>query len=526
LRQIVWEGNDRRSGTPALTSRTAVAMVTVFCSAIALSSVIVCQTPEGTTKANLHAAQRLPWYITAVAMHRMMLKSPSKFYLHEQLSLDLEKAREQLRTLKAEGIDSLDVYAPEEGATSYGGLDAKDRYRLDPGIGTMDDLRRVIREAHAMHMEVISSQNLGYSALDAPQFLRAEDDIRAGRTSRETRFFFWSKRADTPPPAAADSYFLIQPSPSGQKEHRTQFWQWSDRAQAYFWTRWPGKNADDETTHLPQYDWGGSAWPEEASKVVDFWMSTGLDGMVVDAVNWYLGYNWKTNAALVATYRKHPGAKMILPEGGGAFHTDDPIGWILDGGWTALYDYGIDIPWEKNNRPILESINTGNPAIYEKSLRDFHDRVVAAGGILVAYVVDLKDARKQQLAEELVATSGDLVCYCGPDPVTNHPAPGVAAILKLKAHHPAFYQNSLRRRVATNQDQSVYATVRYAADGSEQLLAAFNFSQETKDVLVDARAIDGGRYEDLESERVETPQGGSIKLTLPGYGHHILRIER
>ena len=80
--------------------------------------------------------------------------------------------------------------------------------------------------------------------------------------------------------------------------------------------------------------------------------------------------------------------------------------------------------------------------------------------------------------------------------------------------------------MATDQDQSVYATERYAADGSERLLVAFNFSPDEKNVTVDARAIDGSRYEDLESERRETPENGGIKLRLAGYGHRIFRIER
>jgi hypothetical protein len=502
--------------------------VWVLSTAMALSPMLAAETARKTMKPDIPKVKSLPWYVMAAAMHRMMLKPPSKFYLREQLSLNLAKATEQLRALKAEGIDVLDVYAPEEGATSYGGLDAKNRYALDPGIGTVDDLRRVIHEAHALHMDVISSQNLGYAALDAPQFIKAEDDVRAGRSTQETKFFFWSKNADVPPPGTSNSYVFVRPNLPNYDAKKTEFWQWSERAQAYFWTRWPGKDANGATTHLPQYNWGAAEWPEEASKVIDFWMNTGLDGMVVDAVNWYIGYDWKTNASLVATYRRHPGMKLILPEGGGAFHTDDPTGWVLDGGWTALYDYGIDIPWEKEkkNRPILESINTGNPVIYEDSLRKFHDPVVASGGILVAYVVDLKDPQKQQLVEELIATSGDLPCYCGPDPVTNHPASGVAEILKLKARHPALYQNSLRRRVATDQDQSVYATERYAADGSERLLVAFNFSPDEKNVTVDARAIDGSRYEDLESERRETPENGGIKLRLAGYGHRIFRIER
>lgn len=475
-----------------------------------------------------HPKQRqaagLPWYVTSAAMHRAMLKPKTENYRHERLSLNPSEAASQLRQWQSEGIDCVDVYAPEEGGNSYGGLDAKNRFALDPGIGSVDDFRRLVKQAHAMHMSVITSQNLGYAAIEAPQFIKAEKDVRAGLSSHESRMFFWSKSADSPPPASGDSYFLIRPTLPRYDAHKNEFWHWSENAGQYYWTRWAGKDSEGQTTHLPQYNWSDTAWPQEASKVVDFWMGAGLDGMVVDAVNWYIGFDWEKSASLISTMRRHPGDKLMLAEGGGAFHTDDPIGWILDGGWTALYDYGIDIPWEKENRPIIQSIDSGDPSIYEHALQNFHDRVIAAGGVLVAYVIDMKDPVKQRLAEQLIATSGDLPCYCGPDDATNHPSSGVTAILKLKAQHPALYQNSSRRRIVTDHDENIYATVRYAADESEQILVVFNFASHPITVQVDARAVNGTRYWDLESEKPVVPTNGALDLELEGYGHRLFRV--
>jgi hypothetical protein len=467
----------------------------------------------------------LPWYLTTGAIHRVILKKNSKFHRYEHLSLDATEAASQLRAWKDAGIDAIEVFAPEEGGNSFDGLDAKNRFRLDPGLGSMEDFRRLVRQIHALHMSVVTFQNLGYAAVDAPQFLKAEDDVRAGRNTRESRFFYWSDRADAPPPATGDSYFLIRPSVPGYDPSKTEFWQWSERAQHYYWTRWPGKGPNGETTHLPQYDWASPAWPEEASRVVDFWMNTGLDGMVVDAVNWYVGYDWKKNAALISAIRQHPGAKLKVPEGGGAFHTDDPTGWVRDGKWTALYDYGLDIWWEKQSRPMFESIETGDPALFEQALRSYHDRVVAAGGILIQPVLDMKDPGKQQLEEGLLATSGDILCYYGADETPLRPAPGIPHLLKLKPDHPALFQNSVRRRIATNHDASLYATLRYAADGSERILVVFNFSSEPIAAEVDARAIHGSRYHDIESGKMAVVGDGKLSFELPGYGHRIFRVD-
>ena len=97
----------------------------------------------------------------------------------------------------------------------------------------------------------------------------------------------------------------MRPDLPGYDPARNELWQWSDRAQAYYWTRWPGKDVNGNTIHLPQYNWSAHAWPDEAARTVRFWMNTGLDGMIVDAVNWYAGFDWNKNAALIAALRDH-----------------------------------------------------------------------------------------------------------------------------------------------------------------------------------------------------------------------------
>jgi hypothetical protein len=470
-------------------------------------------------------AKSLPWYVTAAAIHRVTLKPTNEFWKFEHLSLDPAESQGQLNAWKSEGIDALEIFAPEEGGNSYDGLDAKDRYKLDPGLGDISKFRALVATAHKIGMHVVTFQNLGYSALDAPQFQKAEQDVRAGRQSRESKFFFWSDRADAPPPAQGNSYFLVRPNQPGYDASKTEFWQKSETAGQFYWTRWPGKDEHGATTHLPHYNWVSPEWPAEARKVVSFWMSTGLDGMVVDAVNWYTGYDWKKNSELLATFHAFPGHMLLLPEGGGAFHTDDPVGWIKDGAWSALYDYGLDIWWEKQSRPMQQSIETGDPAFFENALRSYHDRVVAAGGVLIQPVLDMHDPGKQSFEEALLATSGDMLCYCESGAI-KHPAQEIPELLKLKSLHPALYQNSQRRRIETDHDQSVYAALRYAADNSERVLLVFNFSAQPVDAAVDAGAVAGSAFRDLESGQIQRAERSKLHLHLDGRGHQIFAIEQ
>jgi hypothetical protein len=471
-----------------------------------------------------HSNKGVPWYVTAAAIHRVSLKPNTPYWQFEHLSLKPAEFNQQLRAWKTEGIDAIEVFAPEEGGNSFNGLDAKDRYKLDPVLGEMSDFRRLVSAVHSNQMHVVAFENLGYAATDATQFKKAEQDVRAGKTSRESQFFFWSDKADAPPPAEGDSYFFVRPIKPGYDAKKKEFWQWSDAAQHYYWTKWAGKDESGGVNHLPQYNWVSDAWPAEARHVVDFWMATGLDGMVVDAVNWYVGYSWAKNAQLLAEYRKYPGDKLLVPEGGGAFHTDDPVGWIKDGTWPALYDYGLDIWWEKQSRPMFDSVEKGDPGVFEQALRSYHDRVVAAGGVLIQPVLNMHDDGKQKLEETLLATSGDMLCYCEPIGSIVRPAKGIADLLKMKREHPALYQNSTRRRIATDHDESVYATLRDAANNSERLLAVINFSAEPVRVSVDAGAIAGTTYEDVESHDVQHVTGKKMDVELPGYGHRLFVI--
>jgi glycosidase len=471
------------------------------------------------------APHAYPWYVTAAAIHRVSLKPNTEFWRFEHLSLDPAGADRQLRTWKEDGIDSIELFAPEEGGNSFDGLDTKDRYSFGSKGGTIIQFRRLISSIHAQRMHVVTFQNLGYSATDDKQFKKAEQDVREGKQSRESRFFFWSDSSDAPPPTNGDSYFFLRPIKPHYDAMKKEFWQRSEPSQHFYWTKWAGKDEQGAVNHLPQYNWISDAWPTEARHVIDFWMSTGLDGMIVDAVNWYTGYDWQKNARMLAEYRKFGKDKLLLPEGGGAFHTDDPVGWIKDGTWPALYDYGLDIWWEEQSRPMRDSIQQGNPAVFEDALRKYHDRVVAAGGALIQPVLDMHDEGKQRLEESLLATSGDMLCYCEPANSIIKPATSIPELLRLKTHHPALYQNSTRRRIATDHDETVYATVRDAADQSERILVVFNFSSEPIHAAIDTRAVAGAGYRDLEASEPSHPAVPKLEVDLPGFGHKIFQVQ-
>ena len=67
-------------------------------------------------------------------------------------------------------------------------------------------------------------------------------------------------------------------------------WHDSDRVRKYYRVKWKGEHAE---VNMSQFNFGQTAWLEECRKVIRFRRDAGIDGMVVDAVNWHTNETWK-----------------------------------------------------------------------------------------------------------------------------------------------------------------------------------------------------------------------------------------
>jgi hypothetical protein len=448
------------------------------------------------------------WWESASALLRVTLRQ-SQFI---QLSLDPAKAAAQLDQFKAQGFTVIEIFAPPEGGKNYGGLDAINRYRIDPALGTMDDFRRLVRLAHDRGLAIISFDNLGYCSTDAPEFIKACDDVRAGRDSREARRFLWSENKDAPPPPG-NSFFML-PGQSGK-------WEMSQRAGRYYWAKWRGVDLAGKGVRLPQYNWADEEWQAEAERVVRFWMDTGIDGMVIDAVNWYVNYDWQINCRLTDTIASY-GNAFIQPEGAGAFK-DDPVAWITEGGWNCVQDYGLGIWWEKGNNVVRNTIEAGDPRPIEAALRSYHDRVVAAGGVLYQMPATFNEPDKQHLAVAVLAAVGDILLY-GEERSPKQVDAEATRLFNLKREHRALHNLGLRRKLPTRADDKHYAFLRTAADGSERLLVVMNFQPTPQTVEVDLSGVAARELKDLSDGSV-APHSHTFKAELPAFGYRFYQVQ-
>jgi hypothetical protein len=484
------------------------------------------------------------WWEKAAAIVRVSLM-PSRD--RASLSLDVAKASSQLDEFHSRGISAVEIFAPAYGGVSYGGLDAKDRYRVDPTAGTMDDFRRLVTLAHSKGMPVITFDNLGYISVDAPEWLKACDDVKAGRTTRESQWFRWSDRADAPAPAG-DSIFMvpadvlpvlwrrgngdvpIQPIDTTRKHggdfRRTMApgqWQYSSRAGKYYWSKWWGTDDAGNDVQLPHYNWSVRGWQEEAEKIIRFWMSTGLDGMIMDAPNWYIDCGWDLHRRRITGVIGSYGNVYMQAEGAGALY-EDPGVWITEGGYNSVQDYALGDLWG-NPSPIRMAIDNGDPRPIEVAFRKYHDRVVQAGGTLYFAVGErlrISDPLKQHLAVAVAALGGDMIQFSYAQALQIPPQ--TQALLKLKQAHPALHNSGGRRQIPTNADDKFYAILRTAADQSERILVVMNFQSTAQTAEVDLSGVATAGLVDLEN-RAETLRTSSLKVDLPAYGYRVYQVK-
>jgi len=186
---------------------------------------------------------------------------------------------DRLDEVKDWGLDAIELFAPYYGGDQYNGLDVRDYYRVDPAIGTMEDLIALRDTCHERGMPLILFVNMGYGAMDFPVFLQACDDVRAGIDSAAVHWFLWSDTGQDELDKSLVPFFMNDVS---------GHWQYSERAGKYYWVKWRGHKGDVE---LPQFNFGDPVVQHEVRQAIDFWMQTGIDGMIIDAVNWYINCN-------------------------------------------------------------------------------------------------------------------------------------------------------------------------------------------------------------------------------------------
>ena len=142
------------------------------------------------------------------------------------------------------------------------GYDISDYTNVNPSYGTLDDFKTFLDEAHKRGIRVIVELIVNHTSDQHEWFQRAR---QAPKGSVERDFYVWS---DTPK-KYEEARIIFQ-------DFETSNWAWDPVAQAYYWHRF--------YSHQPDLNYDNPAVREAVFKVLDFWLSMGVDGLRMDAV--------------------------------------------------------------------------------------------------------------------------------------------------------------------------------------------------------------------------------------------------
>jgi maltose alpha-D-glucosyltransferase/alpha-amylase len=142
------------------------------------------------------------------------------------------------------------------------GYDIADYYSINPIYGTLAEFKTFLHEAHAHGLRVVTELVVNHTSDQHPWFQRSR---RAPPGSAWRDFYVWT---DTPKKYAEARIIF--------KDFETSNWTWDPVAHAYYWHRF--------YSHQPDLNFDHPEVHKEITRVLDFWLEMGVDGVRLDAV--------------------------------------------------------------------------------------------------------------------------------------------------------------------------------------------------------------------------------------------------
>ena len=159
------------------------------------------------------------------------------------------------------GVDCIWLLPFNQSPLRDGGYDVADFYEVLPAYGTVDDVRRLLDEAHRRGIRVIMDLVVNHTSDQHPWF-------QAARSSPESPYRDWYVWSDTTD-RYADARIIFLDTESSN-------WTWDEQAGAFYWHRF--------FSHQPDLNYDNPAVHQAMLDVLRFWLDRGMDGFRLDAV--------------------------------------------------------------------------------------------------------------------------------------------------------------------------------------------------------------------------------------------------
>ena len=142
------------------------------------------------------------------------------------------------------------------------GYDISDYRNIHPDYGTRKDFQAFTREAHRRGLRVITELVINHTSDEHPWFQAAR---RAAPDSSKRNFYIWSETAKK----FAETRIIFR---DAEKSN----WAWDDIAKAYYWHRF--------FSHQPDLNHNNPQVVKAVTRVMQFWLEQGVDGLRLDAI--------------------------------------------------------------------------------------------------------------------------------------------------------------------------------------------------------------------------------------------------
>lgn len=175
---------------------------------------------------------------------------------------DINGVIEKLDYIKSIGINIIWLLPFYPSPLRDDGYDIADYMDVNPDYGTLDDFKKLLKEAHKRDIRVVTELVLNHTSDQHELFKTAR---RSPEGSTQRNHYVWSNT----PEKYKEARIIFQ-------DFEASNWTWDPVAKAYYWHRF--------YSHQPDLNFDNPAVHKMLFKVVDFWMEMGIDGVRLDAV--------------------------------------------------------------------------------------------------------------------------------------------------------------------------------------------------------------------------------------------------
>ena len=161
------------------------------------------------------------------------------------------------------------------------GYDIAEYMAVNPQYGDVDDFRRLVEEAHARGLKVITELVINHTSDQHEWFQRAR---RAPKGSPERDFYVWS---DDPQKWMDKTRVIFNDTHDSN-------WTWDPVAEQFFWHRF--------FDHQPDLNFDNPEVLRAVLDVMHFWLDMGVDGLRLDAIPYLVERDGTNNENLPETH--------------------------------------------------------------------------------------------------------------------------------------------------------------------------------------------------------------------------------